>query len=84
MRVIATTDKMVVIDLGKSETIALDCSFMAGGIYLTPRILRVYKDRIELDVECWGKKKTFKFWLHDLLIMNRALYRIMHPAVEKK
>jgi len=70
---------MTVIDLENAGTIVVDCGFETGGIYLTPKILRVYKDRIELDAENLGRKKTFKFWLHDLLIMNRALYRIMHP-----
>ena len=83
MKVKAATDNLVVVDL---ERLKDECSVQLDQGTANPSIVRVYKDHIEIDAEiesstiaCQRRKKTMKFWLHDLLLMNETLYRIQHP-----
>ncbi len=83
VKVKAATNDLVVVDLEPSKDVWGWVQLNQGGT--CPNIVRVYKDRIEIDVEIelsnglGMRKKTLKFWLHDLLLMNETLYRIQHP-----
>lgn len=80
VKVKATTKDLVVVDpeSDKDQWVQLD-----QGVAL-PSMVRIFKDHIEIDMkldamEQTKKKKTLKFWYHDLLLMNETLYRIQHP-----
>lgn len=76
----AQTKDLVVVDLesDKDQWVQLDQGTAS------PSIVRIFKDHIEIDMivdSSTGKtkKKTWKFYYHDLLLMNETLYRIQHP-----
>ncbi len=86
VKVKAQTKDLVVVDLENQDA----AKFVKSHVRLEntvalPKILRVSGDHIELDVESINRdngtrrKKTLKFWFHDLIIMNNPLYRIQHP-----
>ncbi len=86
VKIKAQTKDLVVVDLeneGLAKTVKTYVR-LENSIVL-PKILRVFEDHIELDVENVNRdngtirKKTLKYWLHDLIIMNNTLYRIQHP-----
>ena len=81
VKVKAATKDLVVVDLEseKDQSVQLD----QGRAWSS--IVRVFKDHIEIDATVESsttgktKKKTWKFYHHDLLLMNETLYRIQHP-----
>jgi len=81
VKVKAQTKDLVVVDLeaDNEQGIQLD----QGEAF--PSIVRVFKDHIEINMKLDSavdgliRKKTRKFWYHDLLLMNETLYRIQHP-----
>lgn len=82
MKVKGHTPDLVVVDLEAAEDEWVQLN--QGVAY--PNIVRVYKDHIEVDAEIESastgqkRKKTLKFWLDDLLLMNETLFRIQHPT----
>jgi len=92
MKVIAATDKLVVIDLEETKRTPAEqiqnYIHTENGCY-APTILRVFSDYIEVETAGFDshgsmRKKRKRVWFRDMLIMNDALYRIMHPARGKK
>lgn len=81
VKVKAQTKDLVVVDPESDENQWVQLSQGA----ILPSMVRVFKDHIEIDarVDCCvtarTKKKTWKFYYHDLLLMNETLYRIQHP-----
>ena len=82
-KVKAQTNDLVVVDLENAKFVK-NYVRLENSVVL-PKILRIFEDHIELDVENINRnngtirKKTLKVWLHDLIIMNNTLYRIQHP-----
>jgi hypothetical protein len=84
MKVIAATDKMIVIDL---ENEPYTFTELTGGQISFPELLRIYPDRIEIMTKEANtqkkrsilRKKKRTIWISDGLIMNDALHRISHP-----
>lgn len=78
MKVVAQTEKMVVIDLENDfDKIADEVEFVLQGEILLPQVLRVYQDRIEIVVKVVGsKKKTLEIHFDDAILMNRVLHKI--------
>lgn len=92
MKVVAATDKLVVIDLEQTKRTPAEqlrnYTHTEKGV-CAPTILRVFPDYIEVETTGFDshgsmRKKRKKVWFRDMLIMNDALYRIMHPMEEKK
>ena len=80
VKVKAQTEDLVVIDLESDLT----PSSWVLGEFFHPKILRVYKDRMEIVGDTGTRKNRVKhFYFHDLLMMNFTLFRIMHPEDRK-
>jgi len=81
VKVKAQTNDLVVVDLeaDNEQGVRLD----QGEAF--PSVIRIFKNHIEIDMKLDSavdgqiRKKTRKFYYHDLLLMNETLYRIQHP-----
>jgi len=75
MKVVSQTDGLVVIQLDK-----VTGKDIMRAPYVIPTHILIYNDRIEIRVKELTvdmKKKTKKFALNDLLLMNWVLCKIM-------
>ena len=81
LKVIASKDDVVVIDLNNKDVVWSNLQEFSINIGF-PRIARIYKDRLELDIvsglenDGGGRKTTLKFHFADLLLMNDTLFTI--------
>jgi hypothetical protein len=85
MEVKSDTGKVVVVDLNNKDVCWQNMQEynVEDGV---PRVARVYKDHLELDIDngISGKKKTLHFYYHDIIAINRVLFRIHCPKIEAK
>jgi SPX domain protein involved in polyphosphate accumulation len=86
VKCIGASKDLVVVDLENQDLAKTVKTYvLLENNVVLPKIVRVSGDHIELDVENINRdngtirKKTLKFWIHDLIIMNNTLYRIQHP-----
>lgn len=86
MKVVGATEDLVVIDLESdySDAEFVEYANIPDNSIMLPRILRIFKDRIEIVVslEQWDTsapslgKKTLKIFYKDAILMNRVLHKI--------
>jgi hypothetical protein len=85
LKIVATKEDVVVVDLNNKDIHLLNDPFQFE-IGSFPRIVRVYKDRIEIDVndgfalDGGGKKTTLHFFYTDVIALNRTLFKIHHHS----